>query len=185
MHEFVLITDPSYRDVIQDSLYTDVIFRVSGKQYGTNLCVCSIFSRKVREMMTDSYRKGRPLDEIELKDIEADDFELIHTLIQTGTILITPKNALPLLRMGTYFKIDYLVKYLTEMIENNDEFMESIDLFIFAYESKKQSLIETAKIRIGKLNEAPFFNENLERYISMEAFESLLRNLPMFNIQRY
>ena len=175
-YDYVLITDPNYKNVITEIIYTDVLFKVgeNNSRFNTNLCIFSLFSKRIRKVMKDSFKNGTPVEELEFKEIDADDFSLLHELIIKGQIKVVPKNALSLLRMGTFFEIDCLVNFLTKMIEEDIEFLESVDLFIFSFESQRKSLIATARKRIRELREAPFFSESLEKYISMGAFESLL-----------
>lgn len=135
--------------------------------------------------MKENFKNGNPVEELEFREVDPDDFNLLHELIMKGSIRITPKNALPLLRMGTFFEVDCLVKHLTKTIETDENFLESVDLFIFAFESKRPSLIRTAEFRISELLEAPFFSESLEKYISQEAFENLLSNIPLLHYLTY
>ena len=176
--EFILITDPLLQETMKDDFYHDLTLAIGPdrQEFSTNLTLFSLFSQKIRELMKHAFFKKTVIDELEFKHVDPEFFEDIISLLESGSLQIHRGNALGLLKVATYFEIYSLVSFLIELFENNSQFFDAFELYLFAFDIGSHYLIQLAVKGLVRMKETLFFSERLETGIQEDAFIHLLRN---------
>ena len=177
--EFRLINDPHLKVTMEDPMFTD-FYIVTGAEktsYSVNLTLFSLFSVRVKDLMKKSLAEHKPIERIHYNNIKSLDFKLIHTLFSTGEVVFKRSNVLNLLRLCNFFEIRVLTEFLIEFIENNENFIDKLELFLFALESNSKYLMNIALNRIHEMDEEPFFSDRISKSFSEEALKKLLSKM--------
>jgi BTB/POZ domain len=137
---------------MKEDLFQDVTLIIGSerKAFNMNLTVFSLFSPKIRQMMKMAFESDNILQEIEFRDINPSDFVFIDQLLKKGRVRIGSDNALRVLRMSTYFSINCLKEFVVRVIEQDEDLLSSLDLYIFAFEADSKRLMELSMIRMAE-----------------------------------
>lgn len=123
-----------------------------------------------------AFQNNKVVQEIEFREIESDDFDIIEVLLKTGKVTISGDNALRLVRLSFFFEMKFLREFVTRILEEDEEIVSAIELFLFAFEIGSKPLIDLSEIRMAQMKETIFFSESLEKYVSRDAFLRILSN---------
>lgn len=175
---FELICDPELKTTMQDSLFTDFVVIVGNTggemQYPLNLTLASIFSLKFREFLAKIKNHSTRIDRAYFPMVSSRDFKIVHSLLNRGKVLLIRDNMLGALKMASFFQIATLMNFLVDYVEKNEDYIDRMDLFLFAFEADSKYLYSLAKHRVTEMGEAPFFSDKIPRYFSEEALKRLL-----------
>jgi len=115
------------------------------------------------------------IDRVEYPMIDPLDFKIVHYLLTRGKVIIMKHQILGALKMATFFRINSLLIFVVNYVEANENYIDRLDLFLFAFEANSDYLYSLAKNRVTDMGEAPFFSEKIPKYFSEDAFKRLLR----------
>lgn len=94
--------------------------------------------------------------------------------MKTGKVTISGDNVLRLVRLSFFFEMKFLREYVTKILEEDEEIVSPIELFLFAFETGSKPLIDLSEIRMAQMKETIFFSESLEKFVSRDAFLRIL-----------
>lgn len=176
---FQLVSDNDLRRTMENPIFNDFsVFTGQEKtMFPLNLTFASLFSLTFREFLSKIKNNSVIIDRAEYPMIQTLDFKIVHQLFTRGKVIIYKGNIIGALKMATFFRINVLLNFLVDYVEQNENYIDQLDLFIFAFESNSKFLYNLATHRVADLGEVPFFSEKLPMYFSEEALKKLLSKL--------
>lgn len=175
--EYILINDPQLKRVMEDPILMDffVIIGEDKSTFSLNLTMFAVFSSKMREYLREKRRKNSIEDKVEFPELSKVDFAFLHELLTRGRLLINQSNILAVLKMAIFFEIDCLLDFLIDFVEKNEDYIDRLDFFLFAYEANSKYLYSLASNRIQEMGELPFLSDKIAAYFSEKALIKLLK----------
>lgn len=176
---FQLVNDPDLRKTMEDPLFTDFYLIIGEEKsvYPINLTFFSMFSLTIREFLKKFKNDGVVIEKAEYPQVSSLDFRIVHHLMTRGKATLQKHNIMGALKMASFFKINTLMNFLVDYVERNEDYIDKMDLFLFAFEANSKYLFSLAAGRVIDMGEEPFFNDKLPEIFSEEALKKLLSNL--------
>ncbi|EGT45286.1 hypothetical protein CAEBREN_00524 [Caenorhabditis brenneri] len=141
-----------YEKTFAKSDKTDAILVVDGKKLHVNKALLSYHSDYFNTLFNSEF-KEKSMEEIEIKDVEFEDFAVLLSLVQEKPIEITKKNAENLLELADRFLLNAAKYAVVIFIKTSTEFSRYKKL-ILADKYKLDNLFEHA---LGLYNSKEMF----------------------------
>lgn len=138
-------------DFRQSGELCDVCIRVDDKTFQCHRVVIASVSEYFYRMFTGNFKESAISNtEITLHEVDSDAFEEVLNFMYTGTVTITSENAYRLLRTSEYLRLQYIEEVCSVYIENNLPINNILEILVFAWNTRKISLIRIVAEYIAK-----------------------------------
>ncbi|CAL2047087.1 unnamed protein product [Caenorhabditis brenneri] len=167
-----------YEKAFVKSDKTDAILVVDGKKLHVNKALLSYHSDYFNKLFNSEFKK-KSVEEIEIKDVDFEDFAILLSSVHDKTFGINKINAENLLKLADRFLLNTPKNIVVNVIRNSNEFSR-YEKLILADKYKLDDLLEHALNLYNNYDSLKDFNYKTKREFSdslkAKLFEKVYEN---------